>query len=262
MSTAVALRMTSADILKLRKKRSILIWALGLVLVPLVLYFVIKASLHSSNPGKNGPAGGIAAFEDGLHILGMLFGPLAGILIGVEAGAGDAASGVFRDLVVTGRSRIALFATRVPAALLTTFLVAALGYALMLVGVFAFASNLPTPSFGLILEGAGFVALETGVICVVALGFAALTNSRPAAIVTLIGVHLLVSPILANIEPLGGARKALLNQALAHFAPIADLRGGHGPTITMSSATAIVVIVGWLAVFLALGAWRTRTMDA
>ncbi len=262
MSTAIALRMTSADILKLRKKRSIMIWALVLALAPLVIYFIVKVAQHSSSPGEHGPAGGIEAFKDGLRILGMLFGPLAGILVGVEAGAGDAASGVFRDLVVTGRSRIALFATRVPAALVVTLLVVAAGYVLTLIGVFAFASNLETPSLGLVLEGAGFVALETGAICVVALGFASLTNSRPASIVTLIGVDLLVSPILANITSLGSVRKALLNQALAHFAPIADLRGGHGPTITMSSATAIVVIVVWLAVFLALGAWRTRTMDA
>jgi ABC-type transport system involved in multi-copper enzyme maturation permease subunit len=261
MSTAIALRMTSADILKLRKKRSILIWALVLALAPLAIYFIVKVAQHSSSP-KYGPAGGMPAFEDGLRILGMFFGPLAAILIGVEAGAGDAASGVFRDLVVTGRSRIALFATRVPAALVMTLLVAAAGYALTLVGVFAFASNLETPSLGLVLEGAGFIALETGVLCVVALGFASLTNSRPAAIVTLIGVDLLVSPILANITSLGNIRRALLNQAILHFTPIADLRGGHGLTITMSSATAIVVIVGWLAVFLALGAWRTRTMDA
>jgi ABC-type transport system involved in multi-copper enzyme maturation permease subunit len=261
MSTAVALRMTSADILKLRKKRSTLIWALVLALAPLAIYFIVKASQHSSNPARYGPAGGIEAFKDGLRVLGMLFGPLAGILIGVEAGAGDAASGVFRDLVVTGRSRVALFATRVPAALVVTWLVTGLGYALMLVGVFAFASDLPTPSLELILEGVGFVALETGVICVVALGFASLTSSRPASIVTLIGVDLLVSPILANITSLGSARKALLNQALAHFAPLADLRG-HGPTIAMSGGTAIAVIVVWLAVFLALGAWRTRTMDA
>jgi hypothetical protein len=30
----------------------------------------------------------------------------------------------------------------------------------------------------------------------------------------------------------------------------------------MSGGTALVVILVWLVVFLALGAWRTRTMDA
>ena len=61
----------------------------------------------------------------------MFFGPLAAILIGVEAGAGDASAGVFRDLVATGRSRLALFASRVPAALALCWLVVLIGYALV-----------------------------------------------------------------------------------------------------------------------------------
>ena len=32
--------------------------------------------------------------------------------------------------------------------------------------------------------------------------------------------------------------------------------------MTMAQGTALVVVLAWLAVFLALGAWRTRTMDA
>ena len=39
-------------------------------------------------------------------------------------------AGVFRDLVVTGRSRLALFASRVPAALALCWLVIGAGYAL------------------------------------------------------------------------------------------------------------------------------------
>ena len=30
----------------------------------------------------------------------------------------------------------------------------------------------------------------------------------------------------------------------------------------MSGGIALLVLVGWMVVFLALGAWRTRTMDA
>ena len=82
------------------------------------IFFIVRAIQHSSTPAEHGPAGGI----DRLHrrrcaLLALFFGPLAAILIGVEAGAGDASAGVFRDLVVTGRSRLALFASRVPAAL-------------------------------------------------------------------------------------------------------------------------------------------------
>jgi hypothetical protein len=43
-------------------------------------------------------------------------GSIAAILIGSTAGAGDVASGFFRTLVVTGRSRAALFAARIPSA--------------------------------------------------------------------------------------------------------------------------------------------------
>jgi len=32
--------------------------------------------------------------------------------------------------------------------------------------------------------------------------------------------------------------------------------------VTMGIGTAVAVMAGWLVVFLLLGAWRTRTMDA
>ncbi len=127
--TAVALRMTGADFLKLRKKRGTLIWVLVLALLPVIILFTVKAIQHSSNPLKYEPAGGTAGFTDGLRLLCLFFGPLAAILIGVEAGTGDASAGVFRDLVVTGRSRLALFASRVPAALAVCWSVTLTGYA-------------------------------------------------------------------------------------------------------------------------------------
>jgi ABC-type transport system involved in multi-copper enzyme maturation permease subunit len=200
-------------------------------------------------------------FTDGLRLLALFMGPLAAILLGAEAGAGDHAAGVFRDLVVTGRSRLALFATRVPAALALCWAVMLGGFALLLIGTFAFASNLPTPGGTLILEALGFTLLATGVVCAIAVGFASLTTSRPAAITALIGWQLVASPLIANIESLGNARDAVLSQALAHFSPVA-LRHGHMGDVTMSTGTAILMVVAWLAVFLALGAWRTRRMDA
>jgi ABC-type transport system involved in multi-copper enzyme maturation permease subunit len=260
MSATVAAQMTSADFLKLRKKRGMLIWALVLALAPLVIYFVVRAAQHSSNPVKYAPAGGIEGFTDGIRILAVFFGPLAAILIGVEAGAGDVAAGVFRDLVVTGRSRLALFASRVPAALAVTWIVVVIGYALLAIGTYAFASSAPTPSASLIFNGLGYTLLTTGVISVVACGFAALTASRPAALTVLIGFQLVASPILSGIESLGSSRKALLADALSHFSPVH--LGGRQQSVPISQGLAIVVVAAWLVVFLAVGAWRTRTMDA
>ena len=159
MNATIAAQMTGADILKLRKKRGILIWSLVLALAPILIYFIAAVIEHASNPGKYGPAGGLRNFSDGMRVIALLFGPLAALLIGVEAGTGDSAAGVFRDLVVTGRSRLALFASRVPAALAVTFAMMLGGYAILLIGTFAFASGLPTPSGSLILDGLGFLLL-------------------------------------------------------------------------------------------------------
>ena len=43
-------------------------------------------------------------------------GSVAGAIVGATAGAADIEAGVFRDLVATGRSRLALFFARVPGA--------------------------------------------------------------------------------------------------------------------------------------------------
>lgn len=261
MSSAIAIRMIGADFLKLRKRRGTLIWALVLTLAPLLIYFIVKAAQHSSSPGSHSPAGGAGGYTDALRVLAMFFGPLAAIMIGTDAGAGDLAAGVFRDLVITGRSRVALFASRVPAALALCWLVVGLGYLLMMLGTFLFADGTPDPSGALIANGLGFSLLSTGVVCVVAVGFSSLTGSRPAALTVLIGWQLVASPVLANIGSLGSSRKLVLSQAITHFSPIA-LNGDRGSTVSMGSGMALAVMLVWLIAFLALGAWRTRTMEA
>ncbi len=93
-------------------------------------------------------------------MIALFFGPLAAMLIGVEAGTGDASAGVFRDLVVTGRSRLALFATRVPAALALCCTMIGVAYGLLdCWELTLFASNLPTPDLSLVLNGLGFALL-------------------------------------------------------------------------------------------------------
>ena len=106
MNATIAAQMTGADFLKLRKKRGTLIWALVLALAPgdRVLHGRGHPALlqpHQARAGRRHPD-----FTDGLRVMALLFGPLAAILIGVEAGTGDVSAGVFRDLVVTGRSRV------------------------------------------------------------------------------------------------------------------------------------------------------------
>lgn len=251
--TALALSMTGADFLKLRKKRSIVIWALVLAFVPMII-FLLANGVQNESPH----------FSDGLNVLARLFGPLAAILIGVEAGTTDSSNGVLRDLIVTGRSRLALFASRVPAALAMCWLVNISAYVLLAVGTVALTrSGATAPGAALILNALGFTALTTGVVCVVAVGFASLVDSKPGAIIALIAWQIVASPLIVAIESLGTARDGVLTQALTHFSPVRFETGRHGAAIlTMSTATAVLVVAAWLVVFVALGAWRANTMDA
>jgi len=262
MSATIAWQMFGADFLKLRKRIGNVGFALLIAYGPLLIFFIVRAAQHSSNPLTHGAAGGVEGFSDGIRLIAAIFGPLAAILIGTDAGAGDTSAGVFRDLVVTGRSRVALFASRVPAAIGLTWLIALGGYALLLIGTYAFASGAPTPGGSLIFQGLLFELFSTGVVCAVAVGFASLTASRPGALTTLIGWQLIASPLLASITSLGASRRLILSQAIFHFSPVRLGDGGHGIDVSLGTATAVIVTLGWLALFLALGAWRTATMDS
>src|SRR5271167_19396 len=231
--TAIALQMFGADVLKVRKRRGTLIWVFVLALLPVIILFAAKAIQHSSNPVRYEPAGGTSGFTDGVRLLALFFGPLAAILIGVEAGTGDASAGVFRDLVVTGRSRLALFASRVPAALALCWSIIISAYALILLGTFVFAGSEPTPGGALILNSLGYLLLATGVLCVVAVGFSSLILSKPGAIIALIAWQIIATPLVASITSLGSARDFVLYVSIAHFSPI-RLDGGKGTEVSLA----------------------------
>ena len=69
-------------------------------------------SSTAAHPLKNDPAGGLAGFTDSLQIVSLMVF-LVGAIVGATAGAQDLDTGVFRDLAATGRSRTALFLSRV-----------------------------------------------------------------------------------------------------------------------------------------------------
>lgn len=259
LDLTVTRQMIWADLLRLRKKRGFIALVLAVVIAPLVVATGYNVIEHASNPAAHGPAGGLHNYTRFLDMLGVFMGPVAAVLIGAEAGAGDVAAGVFRDNVLTGRSRIALFFARIPAALVVCLTVTAIGFALVLAVTFGFAGGLPTPSASLILQSAAWLALANAVVCVIATGFASLTGSRPGTITALIGWQLVLSPLLLQASSLGSLRNGLLDGAVLFLKP--------GPpsgstALVMSVALAIVVLGVWLLVPTLLGAWRMRTRDA
>jgi ABC-type transport system involved in multi-copper enzyme maturation permease subunit len=258
MTTTVARQMIGAEFLKLRKKRGMVAWALVLAAGSVIVFLGVNAIQHASNPTGYDPAGGKHGFGDLLQVLGFFMAPLAAILIGAEAGAGDRANGVFRDLVVTGRSRVALFLARVPGALMLTLIVVGIAFLVAVGGAYAFAGGTPTPNAALLAKGAAWVALANGVVCIVAVGLASLVGSRPATITSLIGWQLVASPLLLQSSSLGSVRKALLDGAFSQVKP--GERGGE-PVIAMSIGAVVATVVLWTVIASAVGAWRTATQD-
>ncbi len=109
MSPVIARQMVAAEILKLRRNRPVMGFALLLSVGVVALFFGWQAAEHASNTQQNSPAGGVVGFGRAVRLIGVFFGSLVAALIGTEAGTADLSSGVFRDLVATGRSRLSLF---------------------------------------------------------------------------------------------------------------------------------------------------------
>jgi ABC-type transport system involved in multi-copper enzyme maturation permease subunit len=258
MTLTVARQMISAEILRLRRNRALLAFALILSVVTVLLFFGYNVVEHASNPAQYGPGGGTDRFERAVRILGLFFGALAAVLIGSEAGTADISSGVFRDLVATGRSRLSLFAVRAPAAILVTLVCTGLGFAVALIATFAFADGAPTPSLGLILQAAGWIVLSNIVLASLAVGVGSLTGSRAVTLTGVIGWQTVATQLLVNVSALGHARDVLLTPALAQLNPFSTRFSG----VTMATGIAVIVVTCWAVVPAVLGAWRTHTQDA
>jgi hypothetical protein len=126
-------------IMELRKRRGLMI-ALVLMTIgfPAVFLF-IRFLGHAFWPRTSPPAGGDQIF--GVLAAGFLptFGFIAAATLGCTAGSRDLTEGMFRHLVVTGRSRVALYLARIPAGLAIVVPLVAIGYTI-LCAVCAFAA--------------------------------------------------------------------------------------------------------------------------
>jgi hypothetical protein len=257
-------RLVSAEVLKLRKRRGLVATVAGLTIGAIVVAVTILVSLHAANPAHHGPAGGVENLGHEIWLLGVL-GSVAGILVGATAGAGDLGSGIFRELVVTGRSRAALYAARIPSGLAVLFAFVATAYALASIASVVFAGWRAAPSTSLLVKGGLWLLLATGFWFAVGLGLSSLIGSRTTPIAVLLPFHLALSPLLVGLSFLGAGRDALPLAGLDRLLPreVVEYAGDgsrNGPA--MSYVAALVALAVWVAVSLALGAWRTKTRDA
>jgi hypothetical protein len=121
-----------------------------------------------------------------------------------------------------------------------------------------------------------WIELEAVVGFILGLGLASLMGQRLVPVILMIVLQLILTPILtfASISPLQGMQRSFIGLAMAHLEPsglpvvagvpgVTGGVGGPGSALLPESATlAICVVIGWLAVWTILGAWRMMTRDA
>jgi len=130
--------MIATRVMELRKRRGLMIALILLNIGFPATFLLIRLLLHAFAPHDNPPAGSDMIFE--VLVAGFLptFGFIVAATVGCTAGSRDLTEGMFRHLVVTGRSRLALYLARIPAGLAIVVPLVAIGYTIVCaVSVFA-----------------------------------------------------------------------------------------------------------------------------
>ena len=261
-----------AERMKLTRRWGLMIASALLTIGAVVLAYIILVSLHASDATRHPPAGGLNHFHNLAEVLTRI-GAIAAILIGATAGAGDLGAGMFRNLVVTGRSRLALFLARIPGGLIVLWPLVAIAYLIVAVGTVVFAGgnvaglggpDFGAPGVGLMITTGLWIELGATLMFLLGLGLASVVGSRSTSISILVAADLIVTPILVNLSGFTWLRQLFPTVALQRLEPVALLHGGDfgRSVLTIAPGAAIAVIVVWGIVAIGVGAWRTMTRDA
>lgn len=355
--------MIAKRFMELRRRRGLMI-ALAVVTIGIPsIFLIIRLLMHAFAPHTYGPAGGYDIFTGLVAGVLYIFGFIVAATLGCIAGAGDLQEGVFRHLVVTGRSRVATYLARIPAGLAIIGSLIATGYAIVCLVCCLAAprdlnyqgTNVPaglsraslvtwagdnygpvlcdfpfrfnggpkggqnalfpppcnqngqidlsqmppgqkaptvaqmrsfaeqvaeqdytdyskqflSPSIGLMVRTGLWIELEAAVGFVVALGLASLIGQRTIAVILMIVLEVILTPLFlrAHIPHMINLQRSVVGIAMDHLGPAAlpiAFAGGQNDQsqiVMMTRPWAYVVVIAWLVVWTALGAWRMTTRD-
>ena len=367
--------MVTTRFMELRRRRGLMIALIAVNIGIPVVFLGVRLVSHAVDPRSYGPAGGYSIFTTLVAGFMYVFGFVVAAVVGCTAGSVDLTEGMFRHLVITGRSRLALYFARIPAGLAIVIVMVAVGYTIVCAvcafaaptqlnydgvnvpvglsrpaldswaashadevicdfnfhggaglngpppnvtcpggqsigpapgtvihtkggGTFtvpaaespaqirAFAvtvanqdyadyhSNFLVPSTTLMVQVGLWIALEATIGFMVGLGLSSLMGQRTVAVILLIVLELILTPIFSRhvISHLLNAQRGIVGVAMAHIepgglpTPFSGGGGGGGPgvnpLIPESTLVSSLVIVGWIVFWTAIGAWRMRTRDA
>lgn len=128
--------------LELRKRRALMLTVVLLCAALPVLVLGLRLIFHAVDPATYGPAGDPSTFSGLINAMAE-FGFIAAAALGASAGTTDLTDGVFRHLVVTGRSRLALYFARIPVGL--SILLPLIGVVFAMVCLVASYAGIPQP---------------------------------------------------------------------------------------------------------------------
>jgi len=116
--------------LELRRRRTLMVVVVLLTVGLPVLVLGLRLLFHLADPKSYGPAGSPAVFQVLCQPMAE-FGFIIAATLGATAGTSDLTDGVFRHLVITGRSRLALYLARIPAGLSILLPLVAVAFAMV-----------------------------------------------------------------------------------------------------------------------------------
>jgi hypothetical protein len=264
-----------AKLLELRKRSVLMALTVAFTVGLPGIFYGIRLIYHLGNPARYAPAGAPNAFAT-VGTLMAEFGFIAAAALGATAATADLTDGMFRNLVITGRSRLALYLARIPAGLCILLPLAAAGLSVSCL-VTAFlnspqAAGAVTPS-PVAMTGAGlWLELDLIIGFTLGLGLGSLMGQRTVPVILLIVLEIIITPVLAshvlpyflNGERLvaGVAMDQLQPAVLAGGTRIGPGGGGAFQIPPMPTWAMITVIAGWIIGWSVIGAWRMVTRDA
>ncbi len=351
--------MITTRIMELRKRRGLMA-ALMVVNIGIpAIFLTVRLIAHAVAPNSYGPAGGYDVFTALVAGVMFVFGFIVAATLGCTAGSVDLTEGMFRHLVITGRSRLALYFARIPAGLAIIVPMVAAGFTIVcavcvfaapaklnfdgvnvppglsLSGLQSWAKDHPKevvcgfnyrgpigipcginqngkivtppgssgftaissatlkadavkiatqgyadysrvflyPSDMLMVKTGLWIELEAAIGFIVGLGLASLMGQRTVAVVLMIVLEIVLTPIFSHtaIRHLINVQRGLVGLAMAHLEPGGlpgpfgggGGAGGGAPSLVYESTTVgVCVIVAWLVGWTTLGAWRMSKRDA
>ncbi len=123
--------MIETRFMELRRRRGLMIAMVIVVIGVPTVFLLIRIVAHAVDPTSYVPAGGYDIFTSLTAGVMYIFGFIMAATLGCTAGSIDLTEGMFRHLVVTGRSRVALYFARIPAGLAIVVSMVAVGFVIV-----------------------------------------------------------------------------------------------------------------------------------